>query len=117
MPRHTLGPIDEFPPGSRRILDVDGRSIGVLNVDGRLYALRNRCPHQGAPLCLGAVGPLLTASRPGEYAVGDVDVIRCPWHGWEFTLADGRAWVEPDKTRVRTYPVEVREGLVVLETP
>jgi nitrite reductase/ring-hydroxylating ferredoxin subunit len=117
MATHTLWPIDDFPPGSRRIVDVDGRSIGVFNVDGRLYALRNRCPHQGAPLCLGRVTALVEAPAPGRYAQTDVAVIRCPWHGWEFQLADGRAWIDPDTTRVRAYPIGVRHGRVVIETP
>jgi len=115
MRQHALGPIDEFPPGSRRIVELDGRSIGVFNVDGRLYALRNRCPHQGAPLCLGRVAPLVTAPCPGSYVAERTEVIRCPWHGWEFQLADGRSWVDPEGTRVRAYPVEVRRGQVFIE--
>jgi 3-phenylpropionate/trans-cinnamate dioxygenase ferredoxin subunit len=117
MRQHALGPIDDFPPGSRRIVDLDGRSIGVFNVGGRLYALRNRCPHQGAPLCLGPVAPLVTAPAPGRYVAEATEVVRCPWHGWEFRLEDGRSWVDPDVTRVRAYPVEVRDGQVLIETP
>lgn len=117
MGRHVLGPIDDFPPGSRRIVSLDGRSIGVFNVDGRLYALRNCCPHQGAPLCLGPVTPLVTAPCPGRYVAEEPEVIRCPWHGWEFRLDDGRSWVDPDGTRVRAYPVEVHDGQVLIRTP
>jgi 3-phenylpropionate/trans-cinnamate dioxygenase ferredoxin subunit len=115
MRQHALGPIEEFPPGSRRIVELDGRSIGVFNVDGRLYALRNRCPHQGAPLCLGPVAPLVIAPCPGSYVAERTEVIRCPWHGWEFQLADGRSWVDPEGTRVRAYPVEVRGGQVLVQ--
>jgi nitrite reductase/ring-hydroxylating ferredoxin subunit len=117
MPEHALGPVEDFPPGSRRIVDLDGRSIGVFNVDGRLYALRNRCPHQGAPLCVGPVAPLLTATRPGSYVAESTEVVRCPWHGWEFRLDDGRSWFDPDGTRVHAYPVQVRDGQVVVRTP
>ena len=52
---------DEIPPGSRKIVEVDGRSIGVFNVDGEFLALRNRCPHQGGPLCEGV--QVLAADR------------------------------------------------------
>ena len=55
MGRHIIGRVSELPPGERRIVEVDGHLIGVFNVQGRYYALRNRCPHQGAPLCLGAI--------------------------------------------------------------
>ena len=45
---------DEIPPGERKIVEIGGRSIGVFNVAGEYFALRNRCPHQGGPLCEGA---------------------------------------------------------------
>jgi 3-phenylpropionate/trans-cinnamate dioxygenase ferredoxin subunit len=35
------------------------------------------------------------------------EILRCPWHGWEFDLRDGRSVVDPERTRVRSYPVEV----------
>ena len=51
--RFLVGRADDIPPGSRKIVRIAGRSIGVFNVDGAFYAIRNRCPHQGAPLCEG----------------------------------------------------------------
>ncbi|MBO0705932.1 MAG: Rieske 2Fe-2S domain-containing protein, partial [Candidatus Dormibacteraeota bacterium] len=45
--RYVVAPVEDLPPGERRIVEIDRRSIGVFNVDGRLFALRNRCPHQG----------------------------------------------------------------------
>ena len=45
--------VDEIPPGGRKIVEVAGRTIGVFNVDGEFFALLNRCPHQGGPLCTG----------------------------------------------------------------
>jgi nitrite reductase/ring-hydroxylating ferredoxin subunit len=111
--------LSELPPGSRRIVDADGRSIGVLNVRGRLYALRNSCPHQGAPLCLGKVGGTKVATRPYEYEYGREDeIIKCPWHGWEFEIATGRSVFNPHKVRVKTYDVTVEpaEDDVQIET-
>lgn len=55
MERYVVGRVSEVPPGARKIVEVAGRSIGVFNVNGQYFALRNRCPHQAAPLCLGAV--------------------------------------------------------------
>ena len=49
----VVGTIDEIPPGQRKIVDVAGRTIGVFNVGGDYFALLNRCPHQGGPLCSG----------------------------------------------------------------
>jgi nitrite reductase/ring-hydroxylating ferredoxin subunit len=110
-----VGKVDEIPPGSRRIVTVAGRSIGVFNVEGRFYAVRNQCPHQGGPLCLGPTIGLLRSSAPGERTYErEGEILRCPWHGWEFDLKDGRSVVDPSGTRVRSYDVVV--GTLVAET-
>jgi nitrite reductase/ring-hydroxylating ferredoxin subunit len=94
---------------------VAGRELGVVRDprDGRLWALRNRCPHHGAPLCLGTVKSR-EAGTPGTYRVAERRVLRCPWHGWEFDLETGRCLDEPSM-RVATYQVSVREGCVGVE--
>ena len=106
--RHPVATVGEIPPGGRKIVEVAGRSIGVFNVGGRFYAVRNSCPHQGGPLCLGPTIGLVTSDRPGEFRYErDGEILRCPWHGWEFDLATGRSVFDPTRTRVRSYPVEV----------
>lgn len=108
MARYNLGPVTDFPEGEQRLVEVEGRSIGVFNVKGRLYALRNRCPHQGGPLCAGRVVARLESDRPGEYLYRDDQyLVECPWHGWEFDLQNGQSWFDPSRTRVRPYPVTV----------
>ncbi len=111
---YVVARASELPPGSRRIVEVAGRSIGVFNVDGKYHALRNACPHHGAPLCLGPVHGTAVASAPGTYEwVRDGEILRCPWHGWEFEIATGRALADP-RVRARTYPVSVEDGQVVV---
>jgi nitrite reductase (NADH) small subunit len=118
VPRHEICPAEELPPGARRIVTLDGRSIGVLNVDGRLYALRNTCPHQGAPLCQGVVSGTMLPSDPHEYVYGkEGTVIRCPWHKFEFDLESGRSLHDAEGMRVKVYPVSLENGHVVLHTP
>jgi nitrite reductase/ring-hydroxylating ferredoxin subunit len=128
MRRYIVGKVSELPPGERKIVEVQGRSIGVFNVHGTYYALRNSCPHQGAPLCLGAITGMTMPSKPGEYVWAREDeILRCPWHGWEFDVTSGRSVCNPHRTRVKTYevtveedesvetyPVTLEEGLVVL---
>ena len=96
----------------RVVVRLGGREIGVLaDPDGgEPRAIRNRCPHAGAPLGLGRVEVRGTGT-PGHYECGTEQVIRCPWHGWEFGLADGRC---PDDARMRVavYPVRVVSGTV-----
>ena len=108
MGSHVVGTVAELPPGSRKIVEVNGRSIGVFNIKGSYRALRNVCPHQGAPLCRGALSGMAEPSPPGEYRwVRDGEILRCPWHGWEFDIATGRSTFNPHKTRVRTYDVTI----------
>lgn len=118
MARVVVCRLAELPPGERRIVDVGGRQIGVLNVDGQLYAVRNRCPHQGAELCRGTVGGTMLPSLPYEYRYGlEGKVLRCPWHGWEFDLESGEKLFDPgSRMRVKTYPVTVENGEIVLES-
>ncbi len=108
MGRHVVGRVSELPPGERKIVEVGGRSIGVFNVHGRYFALRNSCPHQAAPLCLGAIKGMTMPSKPGEYVwARDGEILRCPWHGWEFDITTGRSIFNPHNTRVKTYEVTV----------
>jgi 3-phenylpropionate/trans-cinnamate dioxygenase ferredoxin subunit len=103
-----IGRVGEIPPGQRKIVELEGRSIGVFNVGGAFYALRNSCPHQAAPLCLGSVKGMTIAPKPGVYEyVREGEILRCPWHGWEFDLTNGRSIFNPHRVRVRAYPVTV----------
>ena len=111
MPRHIIAPVSEIPPGGRLIVELDNRSIGIFNVGGRFYAIRNTCPHAGGRLCEGPVSGLVTSERPGEYRYRRVgEIIRCPWHGWEFDLTTGQSWFDPMRTRVRSYGTDVTAG-------
>lgn len=99
---------DEIPAGARRIVDIAGRSVGIFNIDDRYYAVRNSCPHKGAPLCRGAVDGFVTGSKPGEFEFERLgEILRCPWHGWEFELKTGESVFNPHKVWVRSYPVSV----------
>jgi 3-phenylpropionate/trans-cinnamate dioxygenase ferredoxin subunit len=112
---HDVCRADELPPGSIRIVEAGGRSIGVLNADGRLFGVRNICPHQGAPLCEGVVSGTMLPSAPHEYVYGmENAVIRCPWHKFEFDLETGRSLHDPERMRVAVYRVAVEDGRVVL---
>ena len=113
---HVICPADELPPGSRKIVDIGGRSIGVFNVGGELFAIRNSCPHQGAPLCLGTIGGTMLPSDPHEYVYGLEDrLLRCPWHGWEIDIATGSPRWNQARGRARTYRAAIDDGQVVIE--
>lgn len=118
MPRHPVLKESELPPGARKLVKVAGIEIGLFNVAGQVHAYRNVCPHGGAPVCLGKVTGTTLPSRVYEYEYGlEGCILRCPWHGWEFDIKTGQSYVDPDKTRIRTYPVEVETGAAVVKGP
>jgi nitrite reductase (NADH) small subunit len=106
--QHVVGSVGDFPVGQRKIVVLEGRSIGVFNVKGAFYALRNACPHQSGPLCLGKLIGLLRAADPNHLELTrEGEIIRCPWHGWEFDVTNGRSVFNPHKLRVRSYEVTI----------
>lgn len=108
MPKYIVATVEEIPVGQRKLVEVAGRSIGVFNVNGEFFALRNSCPHQGGNLCEGRLSGFLTASAPGQYTyTRRGEMLRCPWHGWEFDVKTGQSWWDPARTRVRSYQVSV----------
>ena len=112
--RFVVAKVEDVPDGERLIVDVNGRSVGVFHVDGEFYALLNRCPHQGGPLCHGRILHLIESRAPGQLHLDlATKLIGCPWHGWEFDLETGQSFWDPNRTRVRPYPVHIERGQVI----
>jgi len=108
MGKHIVGNRSDIPAGQRKIVNLEGISVGVFNIEGTYYAVKNSCPHQLAPLCLGKVTGTTLPSKPGEFLYGrEGEIVRCPWHGWEFDLTNGQSLFDPNKCRVKTYEVGV----------
>jgi nitrite reductase/ring-hydroxylating ferredoxin subunit len=112
LARYVVAGVDEIPVGARKIVEVAGRQIGVFNVKGELFALRNRCPHQGGPLCEGRLSGFVQAAVPGAEITyeREGEVLRCPWHSWEYDIRTGQSWFDPGQVRVRAYEVNVAPG-------
>ena len=118
MGKHVVAPVDAIPPGGRRLVDVGGRAIVVFNVGGEFFALNNRCPHRGGSLCHGKVTGLIESSAPGEYRYSRRgEIIRCPWHSWEFDIRTGQSWCDPKRLRARRYAVSVEPGASLVQGP
>lgn len=111
--RYVVGARDDLPPGSSTIVYPDRvkGGVGVFNVKGEFYALKNACPHMGGPLCKGSVRGTSEAAvtADGELAVQwvrDGEIISCPWHHWEFEIKTGRT-IFPSRQKVRSFPVSI----------
>lgn len=115
MANYTVATVDEIPPGGRKIVEVAGRSIGIFNIGGEFFALRNHCPHEGGPLCEGHLAGLLRSEEPGKFHYSRRgEILRCPWHAWEFDVRTGQSWFDPSKVRVRSYEAKVQPGHTLL---
>jgi 3-phenylpropionate/trans-cinnamate dioxygenase ferredoxin subunit len=118
MSKHVVAAAKELPPGSRKLVEVAGRAIVVFNIGGEYFALLNRCPHQGGNLCEGKLIGLLEAREPGHYRYTRAgEILRCPWHGWEFDVRTGQSYCDPDRIRTKRYDVAVAPGQEVVEGP
>ncbi len=107
--RHLVAKAAELLPGERRIVTIGEREIGVFNVGGEFYALRNICPHRGAPLCKGRLRPLIVSHEVYHIdSARDGEILKCPWHQWEFDIKTGQALFDTN-LRVKTYNVK-QEG-------
>ena len=115
MKKQIVGRVGDIPPGSREIVQLNGRQIGVFNINGKFYALQNICPHQGAPICLGDIEGTNEPSAPNEFDwQRSGEILRCPWHGWEFDLLTGVSLFDP-KVKVKQYSVEIIDEDIVIE--
>ena len=110
--------LDELPPGGMKLVPIGKFGIGVFNVDGRLHAITNYCAHEGAPLCEGyRIGMNVPdPDAPGRLQrVREGEILRCPWHRWEFDLCSGKLLSDP-RRGIRIYQVDVEDGEVYLTT-
>ena len=114
--RHCVGTVEDFEEGRFRVFEIAGRPIGVVRTAAGFFAVRNRCPHQGAEICGGRVSGTMLASAPGRYRYSDAEpVLACPWHRWEFRLDDGASVGSVTTKRLVTYEVEVEDGDVYVK--
>jgi nitrite reductase/ring-hydroxylating ferredoxin subunit len=114
--KYVVARADEIAPGKRKLVEVEGVSIGVFNVGGEYFALRNRCPHQGGPLCEGVLWGLWEAPAPGEIRYSRRgEILTCGWHGWEFDVRTGQSYCDPRRLRARSYDVHVEPGAELTE--
>jgi len=90
----------DVPEGEVRVVECDGRSLALSNVDGDLYAIDNICTHDGGPLGEGKL-------RRGR--------ILCPRHGAAFDAKTGKVLTLPAVKSVNAYRVIVDGDDVYVE--
>jgi 3-phenylpropionate/trans-cinnamate dioxygenase ferredoxin subunit len=98
----NVAPLDEFPPGSVKIVHAGEIAVGVYNLSGDLYAIEDRCSHDNGPLAEGDFDP-------------DDGVAICPRHGARIDIRTGRPLSLPAVLPVETFPVVVEDGIVKVD--
>lgn len=95
-------PLIQLPVGAQQALSLQGHRVLVCRTESGVFALEDKCPHVGMPLCGGKL---------------DGNVLRCPSHNATFDVTTG----EPTKARnlgnVRTYEARIDDGWVWVSLP
>jgi len=90
---------EDIPAGGNRAADLTMEKVVIFRtLEGRLFAVANRCPHFGAPLSAGRL---------------EGECVTCAFHGWQVALADGEV-LPPNQGHVKRYPVRVEAGRILL---
>ena len=116
--RHVVATVGEIASGSCKLVTVAGREVGIFNLRGEFFALLSKCPHEGASLCKGRIVSRVESDEPGKYTIiAGSEMIRCPWHGWQYDIRTGQSWCDPDNIALRQYAVSVETGEHILKGP
>jgi nitrite reductase/ring-hydroxylating ferredoxin subunit len=97
----AVGRAVEVADGGRKIVDLDGLSVGIFHHRGNWYAVENRCLHRG--------GPVATGSLEG-------DTLSCPWHGFQYDVTTGQMLVDPTAA-LAVFGLTERDGELYLQVP
>ena len=87
----TVAKVNDLKPGEGKIVEANGKTIALFNVDGKFHAIDNTCKHQGGPLGEGTC---------------DGNIVTCPWHGWQYDVTTGINSANP-QVKVDTFEVKV----------
>jgi nitrite reductase (NADH) small subunit len=95
----AICPIDQFPVGASKTVEINGKLIAVFHRPEGFHAIDDVCPHMGASLSEGEV---------------EGSVVTCPWHAWRFRITDG-VWADNPRLKIGCYPVRVEDGQVQIQ--
>lgn len=98
----TIPEAKQIAPGTGKVVHAGDKVLALFNLNGRFYALDNRCTHVGGPLGEGKV---------------DGTSVTCPWHGSRFDITTGEVVGPPARRPVAAYPVRVVGNDVQVELP
>jgi len=92
--------VADVPNGKMKCFKADNQNILIINIDNRLSAYRNECPHQGLPLD----GGMLEAEE---------NMLTCPWHGFKFDATSGECLTAP-QAQLEVFPLRIENGKILV---
>ena len=95
-------PVEELPPGGMRLVEWEELEIAVVNCNGEIYAIEDRCSHDNGPLVEGELDQ-------------DNCTVECPRHGSLFDIRTGKPLTLPAYVPVDTFPVRIEDDMITLE--
>jgi nitrite reductase/ring-hydroxylating ferredoxin subunit len=113
--KYLVCTIDQLQSGKAFIAEVNGIEIGIFLENEKVFAVRNMCPHKLAPVCEGTVSGTMLPSEPCDFQYGlEGQVLKCPWHGWEFDLASGESLFGISNRKVKTYQTILEKNQIFI---
>jgi nitrite reductase/ring-hydroxylating ferredoxin subunit len=98
---HDVGDPADFPDGDVAAVVADGIDIAVFRCGDELFALKDKCTHGRAKLSEGFI---------------EDDCVECPLHQGKFAIRTGEPMSEPVVKAVKSFPVRVVAGRVLIQT-
>ena len=96
-------PVEDLPHGGTQVVYLEGKMVGVFNINDEILAINNRCTHARGPL------------TEGDINFEECSVV-CPWHYGKFDIKSGQPIDGVVRKPVETYQVEIRDGVVYVGT-
>jgi nitrite reductase/ring-hydroxylating ferredoxin subunit len=115
--KHLVCKIDELKPGEKQLIHINRTPVIVArNSDTGISAFYGRCPHHGADFNRSDLTYETVSDDPGQYGICRInEIIRCPWHGFEYDTKSGESIVDPKNLRMKTYKAYIEEENIVVE--
>lgn len=116
MIKHRVCRVDQVTSGTvTPVMMGRGKILLTRLPSGEIRAFASRCPHQGADLEHGCMTGhahsdqpnVLMMDRPGQ-------ILRCPWHGFEFDICSGKSVADQGKLKLRRFDVEIADSEVFI---
>jgi nitrite reductase/ring-hydroxylating ferredoxin subunit len=120
MTEYTVAEADEIGDGERALVQLEGKPIGVFNVNGEYHAYLSWCAHQSGPCCEGNMTGTIVGSFDPDTLETDLEwvkedeILNCPWHGWEYDITNGEC-LSREGVSLPSFPVSVQDGEVVVD--